>query len=132
MNGPEKHHPYEDAEPDSPERFTQDERNLGMLCHLLSLVGLVLPLGNILGPLLVWLLKKDDSPFVDAQGKEALNFNITMAIAGLVSAALTVIIIGFALMVVVGLFWLILTIVASVKASSGEHYRYPLTIRFLQ
>lgn len=132
MSDPEKHTPYESADPDPPENRTQDERNLGMLCHLLALVGLIIPFGNILGPLLVWLLKKDENRFVDVEGKEALNFNITIAIAGLVSGILTAVMIGFALMVVVGLFWLILTIVAAVKASSGEHYRYPLTLRFLQ
>ena len=57
----------------------QEERSLGLACHLLAFVGMVFPFGNILGPLVIWLVKKDDSAFVDDQGKEALNFNITIS-----------------------------------------------------
>lgn len=114
------------------ESVSQDDRNLGMLCHLIALVGLLIPFGNILGPLVIWLVKKDQSSFVDVEGKEALNFNITVAIAGFVSVLLMTVVIGFALIFIVAIFWIVMAIVAASKASSGEHYRYPLTIRLVQ
>ncbi|MCG8392900.1 MAG: DUF4870 domain-containing protein [Pseudomonadales bacterium] len=108
-----------------------EERSLGLACHLLALVGLILPFGNILGPLVMWLVKKDESAFVDDQGKEALNFNITIAIAGFVAFLLTFVVIGAILLPIIGIFWLVMTIIAAVKANGGEAYRYPLTIRLI-
>ncbi|KZY36567.1 orotate phosphoribosyltransferase [Alcanivorax sp. HI0083] len=110
----------------------QEERSLGLACHLLAFVGMVFPFGNILGPLVIWLVKKDDSAFVDDQGKEALNFNITISIAGFVAFLLTFVVIGAVLLPIIGIFWLVMTIVAAVKANGGEHYRYPLTIRLIK
>ena len=109
--------------------ISQDEKTWGMLAHLSSLVGLIIPFGTILGPLVVWLIKKDTMPFVADQGKEAVNFNITVAIAIVVSAVLTVVLIGFLLMAVVGIAWLVLTIIAGIKANEGLDYRYPFTWR---
>jgi len=114
------------------EPANQDECNLAMLCHPIALVGLVIPLGNLLGPLIVWLLKRDQSHFVDMHGKEALNFNISMALAFLVSSILTAIFIGFVLMFVVGIFWFVLALVAASRASAGASYTYPLTLRLVQ
>ncbi|WP_417216684.1 DUF4870 domain-containing protein [Alcanivorax sp.] len=110
----------------------QEERSLGLACHLLAFVGMVFPFGNILGPLVIWLVKKDDSAFVDDQGKEALNFNITISIAGFVAFLLTFVVIGAVLLPIIGIFWLVMTVVAAVKANGGEHYRYPLTIRLIK
>ncbi|MEQ3722898.1 DUF4870 domain-containing protein [Alcanivorax sp.] len=110
----------------------QEERSLGLACHLLAFVGMALPFGNILGPLVMWLIKKDDSAFVDDQGKEAVNFNITISIAGFVAFLLTFVVIGAFLLPVIGIFWLVMTIVAAVKANGGEYYRYPLTIRLIK
>ena len=110
----------------------QEERSLGLACHLLAFVGMVFPFGNILGPLVIWLVKKDDSAFVDDQGKEALNVNITISIAGFVAFLLTFVVIGAFLLPIIGIFWLVMTIVAAVKANGGEHYRYPLTIRLIK
>jgi uncharacterized Tic20 family protein len=110
----------------------QEERSLGLACHLLAFVGMVFPFGNILGPLVIWLVKKDDSAFVDDQGKEALNFNITISIAGFVAFLLTFVVIGAILLPIIGIFWLVMTIVAAVKANGGEYYRYPLTLRLIK
>ena len=110
----------------------QEERSLGLACHLLAFVGMVFPFGNILGPLVIWLVKKDDSAFVDDQGKEALNFNITISIAGFVAFLLTFVVIGAILLPIICIFWLVMTIVAAVKANGGEHYRYPLKIRLIK
>jgi uncharacterized Tic20 family protein len=110
----------------------QEERSLGLACHLLALAGLVVPFGNILGPLIMWLVKKDQSSFVDDQGKEALNFNITISIAGFIAFLLMFVVIGGLLLPIIGIFWLIMTIIAAVKANGGERYRYPLTIRLIK
>ena len=110
----------------------QEERSLGLACHLLALAGLVVPFGNVLGPLIMWLVKKDESDFVDDQGKEALNFNITISIAGFIAFLLMFVVIGGLLLPIIGIFWLVMTIIAAVKANGGERYRYPLTIRLIK
>jgi len=110
---------------------SRDDRLFGMLCHLTAFSGFVIPFGSIIGPLVVWLVKKDSSAFVDDQGRESLNFQISIAIYGIISAILIFVGIGIVLSVVVGIFWFVMTIVASVKANEGVAYRYPLTIRFL-
>ena len=103
-----------------------------MLCHLSALAGFFIPLGNLLGPLVVWLVKKNEIPSVDAHGKESLNFQISILIYAIVSGILVLVLIGFVLLIAVGIFSLVCIIIASIKASNGEPYRYPLTIRFLQ
>lgn len=109
-----------------------EERQMAMFTHLAALAGLVFPLGNIIGPLVMWLIKKDTMPFVDDQGKEALNFNITISIGWVVSMILLLIFIGYLLMVGLFVLWIVFLIVAAIKANEGEAYRYPLTIRFLR
>ncbi|NNM99998.1 MAG: DUF4870 domain-containing protein [Candidatus Eremiobacteraeota bacterium] len=110
----------------------QGERTAAMLCHLSALAGMLVPFGNILGPLIVWLVKRDESPLVDREGKESLNFQISMSIYMVISALLILLLVGIPMLVVFGLLDLILTVVAAVKTSNGEAYRYPLTIRFLR
>jgi len=112
--------------------ISQDEKTWGMLAHLSTLVGLIIPLGTILGPLVVWLIKKDTMPFVADQGKEALNFNITVLIAMIVGGILTLVLIGLLVMAVVGIAWLVLTIMAALAANKGEAYRYPFTLRLVK
>jgi len=105
----------------------------GMLCHLLAFAGFIgIPFGNILGPLVIWLMKKDEMPFVDDQGKEALNFQISLTIYAIVSGILCLIFIGFLLLPAVLIFGFVMTIIGAVKANGGERYRYPLAIRFLK
>ncbi|MHC4591210.1 MAG: DUF4870 domain-containing protein [Planctomycetota bacterium] len=104
----------------------------GMLCHLSALSGYIgVPFGHIIGPLVFWLVKKDELPFVDEQGKEALNFQISLTIYGLGCLLLFLVLIGIPLLIGLLIFGLVMTIVASVKAGKGEHFRYPLCIRFL-
>ncbi len=103
-----------------------------MLCHLSALAVFIFPLlGNIFGPLIVWLVKKDESHFVDDQGKESLNFQITFTIFCIFSGILTVIFIGIILLIALGIAFLILVIIAAVKANEGEKFRYPFTIRLI-
>lgn len=110
---------------------TRDERTWAMLSHLSAFAGFVIPFGHIIGPLIVWLLKKDEFPFVDEQGKESLNFQISMTIYCIVAAILIIVLIGIALLIGLLIFTLIVVIIASIKASEGESFRYPLSIRFI-
>jgi uncharacterized Tic20 family protein len=108
-----------------------EERNWAMGVHLSALLGFVLPLGNVIGPLVVWLMKKNESTLVDAEGKEALNFQISMTIYMGISAIMIMVLIGIPLLFGFAAADLILTIIAAVKTSNGERYRYPITLRFL-
>jgi uncharacterized Tic20 family protein len=124
-----------------PTPSEKDVRMWSMLCHLTALCQLVVPipsLGAVAGPLVVWLLKRNDHPTIDANGKESLNFQISMLIytwaLGVVGFATVFILIGFlflALAFVVWLVALIYAVIAAVKASGGETYHYPFTIRFI-
>jgi len=147
----EDDNPFTQDEGKQPPRTTgepgSDSKNMGMLCHLLSLTGLVTGgLGAFLAPLILWLVKKDDDPFIDACGKEAVNFNLAVLIASfvlgvlvVVSTFLTVILIGFLLLPLAGLaiaalwiYWFVFTIIAAIDCSKGTVYRYPLTLRFIK
>ena len=109
-----------------------DERLWGMIAHLSALAGFIIPFGNIAGPLIVWMIKKDAMPFVDDQGKESLNFQITVTIAAIVAAVLIVFLIGFLLLPAVGLAALVFTVIAGIKANEGVAYRYPFTLRLIK
>jgi uncharacterized Tic20 family protein len=112
---------------------SKEEQNWAMFCHLAALSGFIIPLGNILGPLILWLIKKDTMPLVDQHGKEALNFQITVLFAFIISAVLTLVLIGFLLMFVVGIGALVLTIMAAVKVANGQlDYRYPFAVRLIK
>ena len=104
-----------------------------MLAHATALVGFLVPVaGHIVGPLIIWLLKRSESAVVDQHGKESLNFQISMSIWGLLAAATCIIFIGFVLAPAVVATAIILTVIGTVKASNGELYHYPLTIRFIK
>jgi uncharacterized Tic20 family protein len=123
----------EKIEKPAEEALSPDTKMWAMLCHLAALALIVFPLfGNVIGPLVVWILKKEDHPFIDENGKESLNFQISMAIYFCAAVLLVFIAIGILLLPALGIFWLILTVVAAVKANSGETYKYPLTIRFFK
>ena len=111
---------------------TRDQNMWAMLCHLSALAGFIIPLGNVIGPLVIWMIKKDVYPLVDDQGKEALNFQISMTIYYIVASILILILIGIVLLIGLALFSLIVTIIAMIKASDGVAYRYPLSIRFVK
>lgn len=125
---------FDDPHFDGPDYggVSKDDRTWGMLAHLSALSGFIIPFGNVLGPLVIWLVKREGSAFVDDQGREALNFQITVTIAAVVSAILTIVLIGIVFLVVVGVAWLVLSIVAGVKANEGVRYRYPFTLRLVQ
>ena len=108
-------------------------RQWAMFAHLAALAMLIgVPFGNVVGPLIVWLIKKDEMPFVDDQGKEAINFHISMFIYTIVAAFSVLLVIGIVLLPIVVLVELIFTIIGAINANSGNYYRYPMTIRLIQ
>ena len=112
--------------------LSEQERQWGMFAHLSALVGFVFPFGNLIGPLIIWQMKKNEMPFVDSQGKESLNFQITVSIVALICFALVLVLIGLLLLPIVGVASLILTLIAAIKANDGESYRYPFTLRLIK
>ncbi|MBD9501902.1 DUF4870 domain-containing protein [Pseudomonas sp. PDM23] len=108
---------------------SQEARQWAMFCHFAAFLGFIFPFGNLLGPLIVWQIKRESDPFVDRQGKEALNFQITVSLAVVVSCLLMLVVIGFLLLGLVSIGALVLTIIAGIKANEGLDYRYPFTWR---
>ena len=120
------------VEAEQPE-ITKDARMWAMFCHLAGLAGFLMPVvGNIVAPLIVWQVKKEDYPFVDEQGKEAVNFQISMSLYGLITIPLFLICVGPFLLAAVAIVDLVFLLIAAVKANNGKSYRYPLTIRFIK
>ena len=121
-------------EPEVEKVPDKDDKLWAMLCHLSALASyLGVPFGNILGPLVIWLIKKDESAFVDVNGKKALNFQISLMIYGL--AATPLICLGpviFIVIIPLMIIGLIFPIVAAVKANNGEEYNYPISIQFIK
>lgn len=108
-------------------------RNWAALCHLSALLGVFFHFpGHLLGPLIIWLAKRDDSPELDAHGKEAVNFQISMLIYNIVAAVFCLVLIGFFFLAVLWVLNAVLVIIAAIQASDGKFYRYPMTIRFIQ
>ena len=113
--------------------LSREARTWAVLCHASALIGFFLPaLGHIFGPLIVWLLKRSEFPEIDEHGKESLNFQISMFIYSLISAVLCLVLIGFFLLGLLHVLNLVLVIVASVRASEGRVFRYPLAIRLIK
>jgi uncharacterized Tic20 family protein len=107
-------------------QVSKDAKTMALLCHLLAIFT------GFLGPLILWLLKKEDDPFIDEHGKEALNFQITMLIAGFAGGLLMCVGIGIIVLIAVPIINLIFCIIATIKANSGELYRYPIAIRLVK
>ena len=104
-----------------------------MLAHLTALsIFIGVPFGNIVGPLIIWLIKKDTMPLVDKHGKESLNFQITMTIAGLICIPLVFVIIGIFLAIALVIFNLVVVIIATVKTNNGEDYKYPFSLKLFK
>ncbi|OGX37331.1 MAG: orotate phosphoribosyltransferase [Omnitrophica WOR_2 bacterium RIFCSPHIGHO2_02_FULL_52_10] len=111
----------------------KSERTWAIFCHLSALVALIgVPFGNVLGPLVIWLIKKNDMPLVDEEGKSALNFQLSMTIYTLVVLVLCFVAVGLLFIVPIILANVILVIIASVKTSNGEKFQYPCTIQFIK
>ena len=114
-------------------QLSRDEKTFGMLAHITAFALFILPtIGHIIGPLIIWLMKKDQSAWVDRQGKNALNFQISITIYFFVSLLLIPVIIGIILVVAVAIFWLVSVIMASVRVNDGEDYQYMFSINFIK
>ena len=132
----------------------QNVRTWSMLCHISALAGLFFGLGNVIGPLLVWQIKKNELPEIEPHGKEALNFQITILIINIVAGIAFIGILGAAfgigriwrspfsllgggfgigsIIIIINLAAFILAVIAGLKANNGESYKYPFTIRFIK
>ncbi len=117
---------------DASQQPSHEETNWGLFAHLAAFAGFIFPIGNIIGPLVIWLTQRDQSDFLAYHGKESLNFQISIVIYAIVSGFLVLAGIGILLLLIVGLLWVVFTIIGAVRASNGERYKYPFTIRLIQ
>ena len=121
-----------------PVTQSSEERTWAMIAHLSAFSAFVTVIGCVLGPLIVWLVKRDTMPFAADQAKEALNFNITLAIAGCALVLLCIVTFGLGILIawpvgiVLAIAWFVLTIIAAIKANEGVAYRYPFTLRLVK
>jgi uncharacterized Tic20 family protein len=121
------------APQDTSPSASADERTWAMIAHFSALAAfLVPPVGGVLGPLVVWLVKREHSAFAADAAKEAMNFNIAVLIGYLVCALLVFVFIGLLLAAALFVFWLVMTVLAGIKASEGVHYRYPFALRIVK
>jgi uncharacterized Tic20 family protein len=110
----------------------QEIRTTAVAAHLSTFAGLVVPFGSVIGPLAVWLTRRDRDPFIDQAGREALNFGITIAIYGSVLLVAALMLVGIPLLMAGVIAWVVLASLAAAKASQGQTYRYPLTMRLVR
>ena len=110
----------------------QAVRNTAVAAHLSTFAGLVVPFGSVIGPLAVWLTRRDRDPFIDQAGREALNFGISIAIYGSLVLVAALMLVGIPVLIAGVIAWAVLASLAAVKASQGQSYRYPLTMRLVR
>jgi uncharacterized Tic20 family protein len=110
----------------------EEVRTTAVAAHLSTLAGLVVPFGSVIGPLAVWLTRRDRDPFIDQVGREALNFGISIAVYSAVVLIAALMLVGIPLLIAGVVAWVVLASLAAVKASQGQAYRYPLTMRFVR
>ena len=111
---------------------SKEERTWAMFCHLAAFAGYVFPMGHIIAPLVIYLVKREELPLVDDQGKESLNFEISITIYVVGALLFSFALIGIPILVGLLIFHFIVVIIATVRANSGGWYRYPITIRFIK
>jgi uncharacterized Tic20 family protein len=109
-----------------------EEKQWALICHLSGLGGYLIPFGNIIIPIIIWSMKKQEMPMVDEHGKEVINFQISITIWILLSGLLIILLVGIPMLIVLVLLQVILVIVGALKADNGELYKYPLTVRFIK
>lgn len=108
-----------------------EERNWAMYCHLAAFSGLIIPFGNVVAPLILWYLKKDESMLVNREGKKSVNFQSSMYIYLFISAIFALIGLGLFLLFTLAVLNFIFVVLAIIKTVNGEDYHYPLSIKFL-
>jgi hypothetical protein len=112
--------------------YSETERNWAMLCHLSAFAGFFFPFGSIIGPLICWLSRKDESSWVNENGKAAMNFQLSLLLYIFLSIPLIFIILGIPIIIFLYILKIVCIIIGSVKASKGERFKYPLAIPFIQ
>ncbi len=112
--------------------ISKDAKTMAMFCHLAVFAGCLIPFANLIAPLIIWRLNKDKDPFIDDQGKEVVNFQISTCIYAIICTVLILFLIGIFLLIVLGIFVVVVTIIGALKANEGVAYRYPLCIRFIK
>jgi uncharacterized protein len=117
---------------ETTEATDQDIRTTAAAAHLSTFAGLIVPFGSVIGPLAVWLTRRDRDPFIDQAGREALNFGISIAIYGLVALVAALMLVGIPLLIAGVIAWVVLASLAAAKASQDQTYRYPLTMRLVR
>ena len=115
-----------------PAAVDQEVRNTAMAAHLSTFAGLIVPFGSVIGPLAVWLTRRDRDPFIDHAGREALHFGISIAIYGSLVLVAALLLVGIPVLMVGVVAWVVLASLAAAKASQGQAYRYPLTLRLVR
>jgi len=109
-----------------------NEKQWVIFCHAGALAGLIIPFGNIIVPAIIWSMKKEESEWIDDQGKESLNFQISITIYLFVAGLLVFLLIGIPLLILLGIADIAFIIIAIIKSDKGERYRYPFTLRLVQ
>jgi len=112
--------------------LSESERNWAMLCHLSAFAGFFFPFGSIIGPLICWLSRKDESEWVNENGKSSMNFQLSILLYIILAIPLCFILIGIPIIIFLEILKVICIIIGSVKSSKGEKFRYPLSIPFIQ
>lgn len=112
--------------------LSESERNWAMLCHLSAFAGFFFPFGGIIGPLICWLSRKDESVWVNENGKSSMNFQLSILLYIVLVIPLCFILIGIPIIVFLGVLKIVCIVIASIKASKGEKFKYPLSIPFIQ
>ncbi|HOP59402.1 MAG TPA: DUF4870 domain-containing protein [Bacteroidales bacterium] len=113
-------------------QFSESERNWAMICHLSAFAGFFFPFGGIIGPLICWLSKKDESLWVDENGKASMNFQLSILLYMVLAIPLCFILVGIPIIIILGLLKVICIVIASISAAKGEKFRYPISIPFIQ
>ncbi len=111
---------------------TPEQKQTGMFLHLSQLLNLIIPLAGVIVPIVIWQMKKDEMPALDAHGKMIVNWFISTVIYCVVSFVLTFVLIGILGFIAIGLMAVIFPIIGGIKANNGEFFEYPLTIKFLK
>jgi uncharacterized Tic20 family protein len=122
----------EDNQQVEPVITSKDERMWAMLCHLSALAGFIIPMGSIIGPLIVWLIKKDEMPLVAEHGRKSLNFQITMFIAYIVCLILMFAVIGVILLPIVAILSFIMVVIGAIKTNDGKEFNYPFSLQLIK
>ena len=110
----------------------KEQRTWAMLCHLSALAGFIIPMGSIIGPLVVWLIKKEEMPLVAEHGRKSLNFQITMLIAYIICFILMFVVIGAILLPVVAIFSFIMVVIGAIKTNDGKSFSYPFSLNLIK